>query len=109
MWKVPLLEDTSVGRASIFVRGIFGGSPDGIAMDEAGNLSVTRFIDQEIWLFSEASKPICRVIGSTGHEHVTNLAYGGEGNKKLFITEVETSSILVAEMNVPGKIMYSHQ
>ena len=37
-----------------------------------------------------------------------NIAYGGEDNRSLLITEAETSSILVARMPTPGKPMFSH-
>ena len=40
---------------------------------------------------------------------VTNLAYGGTGNRSLFITESDTGTILRAEVPVAGHLMYSHR
>jgi gluconolactonase len=37
-----------------------------------------------------------------------NIAYGGPGNRYLYITEGESYSIQRAEMPVAGRAMYSH-
>jgi gluconolactonase len=108
VWKVGMGEDGTPLRASPFVRCLFGGSPDGLAVDEAGNLAVTRFMYQETWLFSKRCVPLCRIVPDEEH-YVTNLAYGGPDNRTLYITECETGTILTAKMEVPGKVMYSHQ
>jgi len=38
----------------------------------------------------------------------TNIAYGGPGNKTLFITETHTGSILSACLPTAGRRMFSH-
>jgi gluconolactonase len=37
------------------------------------------------------------------------MAFGGADNKTLFITESGSGSILKAQLDVPGKPMFSHQ
>jgi gluconolactonase len=39
--------------------------------------------------------------------HTTNCAFGGPGNKRLFITEGE--NIFFADLPIPGRILFSHQ
>ena len=39
--------------------------------------------------------------------HTTNVAYGGPDGRSLFIMESGTGSILRAELDVPGKAMFS--
>ena len=39
--------------------------------------------------------------------HTTNVAFGGPDGRSLFITESGTGSILRAELDVPGKAMFS--
>jgi len=39
---------------------------------------------------------------------MTNLAFGGEGNRELFITESDTGTILALRRAGAGKPMYSH-
>jgi len=50
------------------------------------------------------------VMAPNGNLRVTlNVAFGGPDNKTLYITESESASILKAELDVPGKTMYSHR
>jgi len=100
-------------RGGIFKCGVFlqmsGGlaGPDGMAMDEAGNLAVAHTGMGAVWLFSRLGEPIAR-IRSSGGIRTTNVAYGGPDRKSLFITESEQGLILRAELTVPGRTMYSH-
>jgi gluconolactonase len=52
-------------------------------------------------------EPVYR-IRSCAEPHTTNMAFGGTDNKTLFITESGSGSILKAETDVPGKLMFSH-
>jgi gluconolactonase len=38
----------------------------------------------------------------------TNIAYGGEDRKTLYIVDSAKGNILTARMPVAGKLMYSH-
>ena len=40
--------------------------------------------------------------------HTTNVAFGWPDRNQLYITESESATILVADLDVPGKLMYSH-
>ena len=106
IWRVPLMRDGTVAKVGTFIQLSGGGGPDGLAMDEAGNLVVAHIGLGAVWLFSPAGEPILRVQSRHG-SHTTNMAYGGEGRRNLFITESETGTILRAEMPVPGRLMYS--
>ena len=106
IWRVPLMRDGTVAKVGTFIQLSGGGGPDGLAMDEAGNLVVAHIGLGAIWLFNPAGEPILR--GQSRHgSHTTNMAYGGEGRRTLFITESETGTILRAEMPVAGRQMYS--
>jgi gluconolactonase len=39
---------------------------------------------------------------------VTNLAFGGDDQRDLFITVSDTNTVARARMPVPGRPMYSH-
>jgi len=39
----------------------------------------------------------------------TNVAYGGPGGRRLYITEAETGTIQVADVPIDGSVMYSHR
>lgn len=107
IWRIPLLDDGTVAKVGVFIHMSGGIGPDGMALDEHGNLAVAHVGLGCVWLFSPLGEPIYRIQSCRGKK-VTNVAYGGPGNKTLFITEAESGTILRAELDVPGKTMYSH-
>ena len=107
IWRVPLMRDGTVAKVGNFIQLSGGGGPDGLAMDEAGNLCVAHIGIGAVWLFSPAGEPLLRLQSRHGR-HTTNMAFGGPDRRTLFITESETGTILRAEMDVPGRQMFSH-
>lgn len=108
VWRVPLMPDGTASKVGIFIQLSGGAGPDGMAIDEAGNLAVCHAGLGAIWLFSATGEPKLRINSPTGLL-VTNCAYGGLDNQKLFVTESKSGTILVADMPVAGRKMYSHQ
>jgi gluconolactonase len=106
IWRVPLMRDGTVAKVGTFIQLSGGGGPDGLAMDEAGNLAVAHIGLGAVWLFSPAGEPLLRVQSRHGH-HTTNMAYGGSDRRTLFITESETGTILAADMPAAGRVMFS--
>lgn len=109
VWRVPLALDGATYRVGIFVQlsGSLGG-PDGMAMDEAGNLVLAQVGSGSCWQFSRLGEPMARIRSCAGLL-VTNMAYGGPDGRTLFITESETGTVLAADLATPGQRMYSHQ
>jgi gluconolactonase len=107
VWKIPIRHDDTLGRVANFIQLSGGIGPDGLAMDEAGNVAVAHAGMGSIWLFDEIGRPIAEVRSCRG-KVTTNIAYGGSDRRTLYITEAETGSILVAQMDVPGRVMPSH-
>ncbi len=109
VWRVPLFEDFTTAKASIFVQlagGISGA--DGLALDEQGSLYVCDAGNGCVWVFDRFGVPIHRLMSPTGGRATTNLAFGGLHNQRLFVTESDTGSVLVVDVQVPGRTMYSH-
>jgi len=108
VWRVPLMPDGTVSKVGIFVQlsGSLGG-PDGMAMDQDDNLVIAHAGLGTVWVFSRMGEPLYRVKSCAGLA-TTNVAYGGQDNKTLYITESETGSILQARMPVAGRPMASH-
>ena len=113
VWRMPIIHDDSTNLAinkvgiHIQLSGSLGG-PDGLAMDQNGNLSVAHAGLGSVWLFDKLGEPIARIKSSEGVA-TTNQAYGGDKNQSLFITESLSGTILRAELETPGEPMYSHQ
>jgi gluconolactonase len=110
VWRVPMSPANGMPyKVGVFLQlsGSLGG-PDGLAIDSAGNLAVAHIGLGAVWLFSRLGEPVARINSCAGLA-TTNLAYGGPGNRTLYITEADSGSILRAELDVPGRVMYSHQ
>ena len=105
VWRVPFLLDGTPSKVGVFLQ-LSGGlaGPDGLALDEAGNIAVAHAGLGTVWLFSSLGEPIARIRSCAG-VMTTNVAYGGGDRKQLYITESETGKVLVADMPVPGKAM----
>jgi gluconolactonase len=107
IWRVLFTHEGKPTKVGVFVQMSGGVGPDGIAMDEAGNLVVCHFNMGSVWVFSPLGEPLYRIKSAAGL-FTTNCAFGGADRKTLYITESETGSILRAQMNVPGRALFSH-
>ena len=108
VWRMPMMPDGGVSKVGVFIQ-LSGGlaGPDGMALDEEGNLLVCHAGLGTVWQFSPLGEPLARIRSCTGLM-TTNVAYGGPDNRSVFITESETGTILRAELPTPGRIMFSH-
>lgn len=107
IWRVPLRADGGVAKVGVFVQMSGGwGGPDGLAMDSLGRLAIAHVGMGCVWVVDQFGEPVYRVRSCAGM-HTTNAAFGGPDGKSLFITESGTGSILRAELDAPGKPMFS--
>jgi gluconolactonase len=107
VWRVPMMANGKAFKVGAFIRLSGGGGPDGLAIDEAGNLAVAHLGLGSVWLFNPMGEPIARIRSCAG-PLTTNVAYGGPDRRTLYITESETGQILAAKLDVPGRRMFSH-
>lgn len=109
VWRLPLHADGGTSKVGVFIQLSGGlGGPDGLAVDEAGNLAVAHAGLGTVWLFSPLGEPIFRIRSCAGLM-TTNVAYGGPDRRTLFITESDTGAILTATLPTPGLDMFSHR
>jgi len=106
VWRIPLDGAPLVSKVGLFVQ-LFSAGPDGLALDEEGNVIIAHPGAGFVWGYSKRGVPLYQVESCRG-EMMTNLAYGGAERKTLYITESKTQTILAAQMPVAGKLMYSH-
>ncbi len=107
VWRVPLMLNDFATKVGVFVFLQGGVGPDGMALDDAGNLAVAHPGMGAVWVFSPRGEPLYRVQSCAG-SYTTNLAYGGPDGRFMFITESGTGTVLRAEMPTPGRTMFSH-
>lgn len=108
VWRVPLLRDGRTTKVGMFVQLSAGWGPDGLALDAEGRLAIAHVGLGVVWIVDRVGQPLYR-IETCAAAHTTNIAFGGAAGSTLFITESGSGSILRAELDVPGKAMYSHQ
>lgn len=109
VWRVPLLPNGSTSKVGIFTQ-LAGGvsGADGLACDKDGNVLVCDAGNGCVWVFSKYGEPLYRLRSCTDGRTMTNLAFGGDKGRQLFVTDSATGTILTIEMEVPGMKMYSH-
>jgi len=107
IWRGPLMGDGSLTKVGVFFQ-LYGPSgPDGLAMDIEGNLVVAHARSGNVWLFSKKGVPLLRIESCAGDLN-TNIAYGGDDRRDLYIVESATGTVMRARMPVPGCPMFSH-
>lgn len=107
VWRVPLLSSRTAYKVGAFIRLSGGTGPDGLAVDEEGGLAVAHIGLGCVWLFDRFGEPMARIRSCAGRA-TTNIAFGGVGRRQLYITESDTGQVLVAELPVAGRLMFSH-
>jgi len=108
IWRLPLMPDGTVSKVGLFIQLSGGlGGPDGLALDEVGNLAVAHAGLGTVWLFDPLGEKLLRIRSPRGLL-TTNLAYGGPERRTLYITESETGSVLRVRLPIGGKPMFSH-
>jgi len=104
IWRLPLMSGGTPSKSGVAIQ-LSGGhaGPDGIEMDAEDGLVVCH-LGVGIWRFDANMLPTHLVHAGKQHRLMTNIAFQG---KKLYVTDSLNGEILVAEMPVAGKRMFS--
>ncbi len=78
-----------------------GGDPDGIEFDVNGNLYAAHFGGKAVYIFSPEGKLLQKI--ETPGSKPTNLEFGDEDYKTLYLTEVETNALYKIRTHFAGK------
>jgi gluconolactonase len=102
IWRIPLMIDGGVSKVGVAAQ-LSGGlaGPDGLALDEEGGLVIAH-PGMGCWRFDRLLRPT-HFIEPPQSIFITNAAFNG---KRLYMTESESGTILVADLPVAGKRMY---
>lgn len=106
IWRVPLA-DNGVAKVGTYIQLSGGIGPDGLALDADGGLWVAHAGLGTVWGFSALGEPLYRIKTKEGALS-TNLAFGGAGNRELYIVESGSATIQSVQLNMAGKEMTSH-
>ena len=81
VWLIPMTKNGGATKVGLFAQ-LPSPGPDGLAIDDAGNIAVAHPGLGIVWLYDRSGIPIFQVRSCAG-KMVTNIAYGGQDN--LFI------------------------
>ncbi|AVT12745.1 SMP-30/gluconolactonase/LRE family protein [Paracidovorax avenae] len=101
VWRVPLLPDGSVAKVSQFFTSYGPSGPDGLAVDGQGRVLVANPGLGVVWVLNGRAEPEWVLRGIPGSS-TTNLAYGGEDRRTLYVTDSTHGRILRTTMESPG-------
>lgn len=97
IWSLPIHPGIGTSKARVYIQLSGGGGPDGLARTANEQLAVCHTGLGSVWLFSSLGEPVARFRSCAGRS-TTNLAISGDAMQRMFITESESGSILVADL-----------
>ena len=106
VWRAALMEDGTVSKVGRFFVSHGPSGPDGLAMDDKGNLAIANPGLGCVWLLDHYACPI-GVWKSAAGRVLTNMAFGGADGRTLYCTESETGSILTVQMPDSGSVVHT--
>ena len=111
IWRGPLMPDGTLSKVGNFFQLYGPTGPDGLAMDDAGNLAIAHPGSGSVWLVNPQGEPVARVRGPAGC-FITNIAYGygadGRASDLLYMTDSQNGVVLRARMPERGRTLASH-
>lgn len=109
VWRLPLMANGTPSKTGVAIQ-LSGGhaGPDGIETDAEDGLVVCH-LGVGVWRFDSDMLPTHLAHAGKKRRLMTNIAFAGPGRKRLYITDSANGEVLVAEMPVGGKKMFSHR
>lgn len=102
IWLAPLYPDGSVQRTGRFSSYGGCGGPDGMVLDEEGNVFVAHSTLGAVFVHKKDGTPRALISTREFGCGSTNLTWGGEDGKTLFIVESESGSVLTLQWHCRG-------
>ncbi|QNP48452.1 SMP-30/gluconolactonase/LRE family protein [Diaphorobacter aerolatus] len=101
VWRVPLLPDGSVAKVNQFFTSYGPSGPDGLAVDESGQLLIANPGLGYVWMLNSRAEPVCILRGKPGSS-LTNLTFGGADRRDVYVTDSTHGTVLRARTDVAG-------
>jgi gluconolactonase len=99
LWQCPVVNG-GLGEREPFVRLPRGGGPDGLCLDSAGNVIVAGAFLGCVYVYDAQGSEIQAI--EMPDKLVTNVAFGGEDLRTLFVTLTMNGEVVAIEWPVPG-------
>jgi gluconolactonase len=110
VYRFALAADGTLGDGEVYAESV-GRLPDGLALDESGNLYVACYASDEIWRISPARE---RMLVAFDHHAIlvsrpTNLAWGGARRDVLYVANLGRTTITRARLSGVHGQRLAHQ
>lgn len=106
IWRLPLMADGGVSKVGVYVQMSGGIGPDGMAPDSEGGLAVAH-PGTTAWRIDRFGFRT-HYVAYNEELFITNLAYGGQDLRDLYLVDSKRGEILRAPMPIAGRPLYSH-
>ncbi|KAH0335984.1 gluconolactonase, partial [Aureobasidium melanogenum] len=87
VWRLPLHSDGSTSKAGVFFRSFGNAGPDGIKLDEEGNVLICHPSLGSVFVVDKHGVPKARIVSGSPGINLTNCTFGGPEGKTLYITD----------------------
>ncbi|KAK2052116.1 gluconolactonase [Colletotrichum caudatum] len=102
VWRLPLHPDGTTTKVGVFFQSFGNAGPDGLAMDEEGNLFVCHPSLGSIFVVDSDGVPKARIVTGTSGINLTNCCFGGPENKTIYITDSLEGNVQKVEWHCRG-------
>jgi sugar lactone lactonase YvrE len=104
VWRLPLHADGTTSKAGVFFQSFGNAGPDGLALDEEGNLFICHPSLGSVFVVDSNGLPKARIETGTTGINLTNCCFGGPEHKTLFITDSLEGNIQKIEWHCKGAV-----
>ncbi|KAH0379823.1 gluconolactonase, partial [Aureobasidium melanogenum] len=101
VWRLPLHPDGSTSKAGVFFRSFGNAGPDGIKLDEEGNLLICHPSLGSVFVVDKHGVPKARIVSGSAGINLTNCTFGGAEGKTLYITDSLEGNVQTCNKSVP--------
>jgi sugar lactone lactonase YvrE len=104
VWRLPLHPDGTTSKAGVFFQSFGNAGPDGLALDEEGNLFICHPSLGSVFVVDMHGIPKARIVSGSQGINFTNCCFGGPEHKTLFITDSLEGNIQRVEWHCRGAV-----
>lgn len=104
VWRLPLHADGTTSKVGVFFQSFGNVGPDGLALDEEGNLFICHPSLGSVFVVDAHGVPKARIESGTKGINLTNCCFGGPEHKTLYITDSLEGNIQTVEWHCRGAV-----
>lgn len=103
VWRLPLHADGTTTKVGLFFQSFGCAGPDGLAVDEEGNLFICHPSLGSVFVVDADGLPKARIVtDSEGGKNLTNCTFGGNDGRTLFITDSMKGNVQYVRWHCSG-------